>query len=95
MLFVALNSGTHFLQRTWDEECVVYVMDSGETHLLSSACEFLLERLETGSASIQTLSDEFLSSSDDLTKEEVSSLLLNVIHSVRKIGLIKIVESPS
>lgn len=95
MLTVALNPGTHFLQRTWDEECVVYVVESGETHLLSSACTFLLDRLESGPVSIQMLTDEFLSSSDDLTLEDISSLLGDVVHSLGRIGLIQTVENPS
>lgn len=95
VLSVALNPRTHFLQRTWDEECVVYVIDSGETHLLSSACSFLLERLASGPISVQALSDEFLSLSDDLEQEEVSDLVGAVIHNIRKIGLIETVENPS
>ncbi|MBS3934992.1 MAG: HPr-rel-A system PqqD family peptide chaperone [Sulfuritalea sp.] len=90
---LALSSRLRFLKRTWDDGCVVYVVDSGETHLLSSACALLLERLESGSASLRVLSDEFLSLSDDLTQEELSGLLEDIIRSLRKIGLIETGEN--
>lgn len=95
MLSIALNPRIRFLQRTWDDECVVYVVDSGETHLLSSACAILLNRLAQGPATIDALSRMFQSLSDDLTDEEISGLLENVIDSVRGIGLVDTVESPS
>ena len=95
MFSVSLNAETHFLQRIWDEECVVYVIDSGETYLLSSACSYLLEHLESGPVLVQTLLYEFLSSSDDLPQAEVSSLLGDIIQELRKIGLISTVEKLS
>lgn len=73
----------------------MYVIDSGETHLLSSAGVFLLEYLKSGPVTLQTLTDEFLSLSDDLGQEEVSDLLGDIIRSMRKIGLIETVENPS
>jgi PqqD family protein of HPr-rel-A system len=90
---LALSSRPRFLKRSWDDGCVVHVADSGETHLLSPACALLLERLESGPTSIQTLSDEFLSLNDDLTPEELSGLLGDIIRSLCKIGLIETVET--
>lgn len=71
----------------------MYVIDSGETHLLSPACSLLLERLASGPVSVQTFSDELLSLSDDLEQEEIANLLGEVIQSIRKIGLIETVEN--
>lgn len=81
-----------FLQRRWEEDSVVYVIGSGETHLLSPAGSYLLERLESGPMPFQALVDEFLSLSDDLDQEEVAELLMEIIQSIHKIGLIESVE---
>lgn len=95
MLAITLNSDLHFLRRSWQDESVVHVIDSGQTHLLSAAGTFLLERLQAGPVPFDVLLDELALISEDLPREEIVQLLNGIISDLNKIGLLKTVEIPS
>lgn len=71
----------------------MYVVVSGDTHILSPACLFLLDLLQDGPVSFETLLGEFQLMIDDLDYEGISNLLTSVIDGVRKIGLIETTET--
>lgn len=84
----------HFIQRSWGNETVVYVMDSAETHQLSAAGALLLEQLIDGPTDIAALENHFKSVCDeDLGPQEVADLVKNTVESIRKIGLIETIET--
>lgn len=92
---IRLNHRVHFLLCVWTEECVVYVVDSGETHLLSAPCGHLLRLLQSGAQSFEMLMHTFRSHFDDVDSHEMPALLEEFIDRVCQIGLIETEETVS
>lgn len=71
MSVVQLNPRISILQRSWGEESVVYVIDTGATHLLNAAAGRLIESLGAGSLTLASVAASLPPESDDADLEEL------------------------
>ena len=93
LLIANTSLGTRVLQRTWAEECVVYLVDSGDTHLLSYQSAQLLSLLQNGPLAFEALVIAFESLYDDSDRTEIVGLIGEIIKSLGKLGLIETKET--
>jgi len=91
----SLRSSPGFLKRSWDDECVVYIADARETHLLTAPCAHVLGLLEQGPASFGALHTELHWLLDGTEDQDVLSLLGQIVDTLGKIGLIESCEDVS
>ena len=90
-----LRSQRGVVKRPWDDECVVYVTDARETHLLTTPCVHILDLLERGPASYAALYRALELLLGDADHHEVTSLLGQIVDTLGKIGLIDMHEEVS
>lgn len=83
------------LQRNWSDECVVYIANSRETHLLSAPCAFVLGVLERGPAAARELMHQMQEALGDAEPQEVSALVQEIVDRLGKIGMIEALEDAS
>jgi len=91
----SLRSSGGYLKRSWDDECVVYVSDARETHLLTTPCAHVLGLLEQGPASFESLRSELRMLVDDAQDQEIVDLVGEIVATLGKIGLVEAREDAS
>ena len=83
------------LKRTWDDQCVVYLTRSRETHLLNAPCAHLLEVLEQGSAPLKALQDRLQTFAGNVDGQEASDLTQEIVDTLSRMGIIETLEDAS
>lgn len=83
------------LKRTWDDQCVVYLTKSRETHLLSNSCTLVLGVLEQGPTPFQVLQDRLQSFAGKAEPQEVLALTHEIVDTLSKMGIIETIEDAS
>lgn len=91
----SLRPAAGYLKRSWDDECVVYVADARETHLLTAPCAHVLGLLEQGPASFETLNSELRLLLDGAQDQEVVDLVGEIVATLDRIGLVEAREDAS
>lgn len=81
-----------YLKRRWVDEAVVYVSDSGETHLFGALAAYILEALERGPASFNALLSKIRELLECAEQEKAVGLLHEVLDKLSKLGLIQVQE---
>jgi PqqD family protein of HPr-rel-A system len=90
-----LSPSLNVLQRHWDDERVVFIVPSRETHLLNAPCAFVLGALERNPASANDLTRQMQEFVDDAQPQEVTKLVHEIIDRLSRIGMIEAVEDAS
>lgn len=85
----SLIPNLEILKRTWDGECIVYLSNSRETHLLSAPCAYLLEVLEQGPHPFELLTDHLHSFAGEADAQEVSDIAHEIVDTLSRIGVIE------
>jgi len=80
------------VKRHWDDECVVYCSDARETHLLASPSAQVLDILECGPASSDTLTRGLQAVLGDATDQDAGLLVADIVDSLIEIGLVEVRE---
>lgn len=91
----SLRSSSGYLKRSWDDECIVYVADARETHLLTAPCAHVLGLLEQGPASFERLRNELGLLLDSAQDHQVVDLVGEIIATLDRIGLVEAREDAS
>ena len=91
----SLRSSDGYLKRSWDDECIVYVTDARETHLLTAPCAHVMGLLEQGPATFERLRSKLRMLVDDAQDQEVVDLLSEIVATLAKIGLVEAREDVS
>jgi PqqD family protein of HPr-rel-A system len=91
----SLRSSSGYLKRIWDDECVVYVADARETHLLTAPCAHVLGLLEQGPVSSEMLNSELGLLLEGAQDQEVADLVCEIVTTLAKIGLVQSSEDAS
>lgn len=95
MPLYSLNKKTKLSKKVWDNELVIYLEDSRETHLLGAPCLVMLDLLESGPVSQIQLESSLQFLLEVNQSEEASKLSMQVIDSLHRIGLLDVHESIS
>lgn len=90
-----LRSSSGYLKRIWDDECVVYVRDSRETHLLNAPSAHVLVLLEQGPATLEGLQNELRPLLEDVPDQKLVDLVDEIIETLARIGLVQAHEEAS
>jgi hypothetical protein len=68
----SLRASGGYLKRSWDDECIVYVPDARETHLLTAPCAHVMGLLEQGPATFESLGSRLRLLVDDAQDQEIT-----------------------
>lgn len=91
----SLRCSGGYLKRSWDDECIVYVTDARETHLLTAPCAHVMGLLEQGPATFEGLHSQLRKLVDDAPDQEIVDLLSDIVATLAKIGLVEAREDAS
>lgn len=91
----SLRSSGGYLKRSWDDECIVYVTDARETHLLTAPCALVMGLLEQGPATFESMRSKLSVLVDGAQDQEVVDLLSEIVATLAKIGLVEAREDAS
>ena len=86
---ICLRKPISITARTWGDECVIFLGDSRETHLLSPPCAYILDLLANEPVSYDILSTKLHEFFDDAESGRVGELLDQIIATLRKIGIVE------
>lgn len=91
----SLQPSSSYLKRNWEDECVVYTIDSGETHLLNAIAARILATLERESAAFAALLGEVQEQMGGPENTQAVTSLREVLDSLSKLGIIQACEEVS
>ena len=87
-----LCRGRSLLQRTWDEEAVVYDPFSGSTHLLDPVAAAVLHTLSAGDGSVTSITQSLLAEFEADSEEDVLASVHASLAKLQDIGLARSAE---
>ena len=83
------------LKRDYGDDCVVFLSAARETHLLSATAAQVLTLIEETSQTSVTLLKAMTPHFEDTSAAEVSTLLVEVVEGLSRIGMIEAFEDAS
>jgi PqqD family protein of HPr-rel-A system len=90
MLSCSTSWGTlRLLWKQWGDECIVYNVTSGNTHLVNATVAKVLRRLDQQPGTLRELSEYLASEFDIDSDQEVIQHLEQLINHLDELGLIQ------
>ena len=83
------NTAGELLVRCWDDECVVYNVASGATHLLSAAATTVLRSLQGGPADAAELASRIAGSLEVEADHSLIASVETILQDFSLLGIIK------